>query len=256
MTLKNKMQAFRKNRFFVLQKHVLSSNEVEIIRKMIYDTYGTNNKQELFCLQKGKARMAKLYFKYGAMGSSKSAQALITQFNYEELGMSVWLIKPCVDTRDGVDVVRSRIGLERHAQVIYPEQNIAAEYRRSTRYDVIIADESQFFTPAQIDQLRELVDEEDVPVLCFGLRTDFLTHFFPGSQRLMELADSLTEIKTVCACGRKATVNARIDENGRVITHGEQVKLGGNDSYIAMCHACWKRKIREQAQVSFFDEKQ
>ena len=192
--------------------------------------------------------MAKLYFKYGAMGSSKSAQALITKFNYEELGMTVWLIKPSVDTRDGADIVRSRIGLSSTAQVITPEQNVAEEYRKAGKHDVIIADEAQFFTPAQIDQLRDLVDDEDLPVLCFGLRTDFLTHFFPGAQRLMELADSLMEIKTVCACGRKATVNARIDENGRIITQGDQVFLGGNDSYQAMCHACWKRRIREQGE--------
>ena len=190
--------------------------------------------------------MAKLYFKYGAMGSSKSAQALITQFNYEELGMTVWLIKPSVDTRDGADVIRSRIGLERTAQIITPEQDIVEEYKRAGKCDVIISDEAQFFTPAQIDQLRTLVDEEDVPVLCFGLRTDFLTHFFPGAQRLMELADSITEIKTVCACGRKATVNARIDGRGHIVTEGSQILLGGNDSYVAMCHKCWKEKIKAQ----------
>ena len=176
--------------------------------------------------------MAQLYFKYGAMGSSKSAQALITQFNYEELGMSVWLIKPSIDTRDGADIVQSRIGLRRSAEVITPEQDIIEAYAKAGRHDVIIADEAQFFTPEQIDQLRELVDEENLPVLCFGLRTD--------------LADSITEIKTVCACGRKATVNARIDENGRILTHGDQVFLGGNDSYVAMCHKCWVRKIKEQ----------
>ena len=190
--------------------------------------------------------MAKLYFKYGAMGSSKSAQALITQFNYEELGMTVWLIKPSIDTRDGADIIKSRIGLARSAQIITPEQDIIKEYAKAGRHDVIISDEAQFFTPEQIDQLRELVDFEDIPVLCFGLRTDFLTHVFPGSKRLLELADSITEIKTVCACGRKATVNARVDENGRVITHGDQVFLGGNDSYVAMCHRCWKKKIRQQ----------
>ena len=190
--------------------------------------------------------MAKLYFKYGAMGSSKSAQALITKFNYEELGMSVWLIKPSTDTRDGADIIKSRIGLEARAQIITPDQDIVEEYRKAGRHDVIITDEAQFFTPEQIDQLRALVDVENLPVLCFGLRTDFLTHFFPGARRLMELADSLTEIKTVCACGRKATVNARIDETGRVITEGAQVFLGGNDSYVAMCHKCWKEKIRAQ----------
>ena len=190
--------------------------------------------------------MAKLYFKYGAMGSSKSAQALITKFNYEELGMTVWLIKPSVDTRDGADMIRSRIGLQESAAVITPEMSITAEYASAGRHDVIIADEAQFFTPEQIDELRTIVDEEDIPVLCFGLRTDFLTHFFPGAQRLMELADSITEIKTVCACGRKATVNARIDNAGNVITEGGQIYLGGNDSYIAMCHQCWKKKIAQQ----------
>ena len=194
--------------------------------------------------------MAKLYFKYGAMGSSKSAQALITKFNYEELGMTVWLIKPSIDTRDGADIIRSRIGLEAHAQVITPETDITKAYEKAGDHDVIIADEAQFFTPEQIDQLRELVDEKDLPVLCFGLRTDFLTHFFPGAQRLMELADSLTEIKTVCRCGRKATVNARIDSKGRIVTEGGQILIGGNDSYIAMCHQCWMKQIREQKIMS------
>ena len=193
-------------------------------------------------------KMAKLYFKYGAMGSSKSAQALITKFNYEELGMTVWLIKPGTDTRDGVDVIQSRIGLRETAQVIAPEEDIIEAYHAAGKHDVIIADEAQFFTPEQIDGLRTLVDEEDLPVLCFGLRTDFLTHFFPGAQRLMELADSLTEIKTVCACGRKATVNARIDEHGHIVTEGSQVLLGGNDRYVAMCHKCWKESIASQTR--------
>ena len=146
--------------------------------------------------------MAKLYFKYGAMGSSKSAQALITKFNYEEQGMSVWLIKPSVDDRDGADIVKSRIGLKCHAQVIHPDEDIAGAYAKAGSCDVIIADEAQFLTPEQIDQLRALVDSQDLPVLCFGLRTDFLSRFFPGSARLMEIADSITEIKTVCSCGR------------------------------------------------------
>lgn len=184
--------------------------------------------------------MAKLYFKFGAMGSSKSAQALITKFNYEELGMSVWLIKPSVDDRDGADIIKSRIGLSAHAQIIKPSQSVIEEYRKAGKHDVIITDEAQFFTPEQIDEFRTLVDEEDIPVLCFGLRTDFQTHFFPGSKRLMELADSMTEIKTVCACGRKATVNARLDAEGNIIYEGAQVVLGGNDSYVAMCHKCWK----------------
>ena len=189
--------------------------------------------------------MAKLYFKYGAMGSSKTAQALITKFNYEERGMSVWLIKPALDNRDGALTIRSRIGLEAEAEAIAAADDIRELYRRRGRPDVIIADEAQFLAPQQIDQLRELVDFENLPVLCFGLRTDFRTQLFPGSRRLMELADSITEIKTICTCGAKATVNARLSD-GRVVTEGAQVLLGGNDSYVAMCHACWKKRIAAQ----------
>ena len=190
--------------------------------------------------------MAKLYFKYGAMGSSKTAQALITKFNYEERGMDVWLLKPSIDSRDGELVLRSRIGLEAVADVVRPEDDIRALYAERGRHDVIIVDECQFLTPEQIEQLRQLVDEENLPVLCFGLRTDFLTHLFPGSRRLFELADSITEIKTICDCGSKATVNARIDGEGHVVTEGAQVLLGGNDSYIAMCHACWRKRIARE----------
>ena len=190
--------------------------------------------------------MAKLYFKYGAMGSSKSAQALITQFNYEERGMTVWLIKPSIDDRDGANIVKSRVGLFREADVIAPEDDLLSRYHVAGHKDVIIADEAQFLTPQQIDQLRQIVDEADIPVLCFGLRTDFLTHLFPGSQRLMELADSITEIKTICSCGAKATVNARLDPQGNVLTQGSQVFLGGNDRYVAMCHRCWRKKIQSQ----------
>ena len=192
--------------------------------------------------------MAKLYFKYGAMGSSKTANALITKFNYEERGMKVWLIKPSIDVRDGAAVVRSRIGLQANAEIITPDIDIFEEYSKHTDYDVIITDECQFFTPAQIDQLRKIVDALDIPVLCYGLRTDFLTHLFEGSRRLFEVADSITEIKTICSCGKKAIVNARIDNDGNVVTQGGQILLGGNDSYIAMCHSCWKNAIQAQSK--------
>lgn len=192
--------------------------------------------------------MAKLYFKYGAMGSSKTANALITKFNYEERGMKVWLIKPSVDNRDGVSAVRSRIGLSADATVITPQMSIYDEYAKLSGFDVIIADECQFFTPAQIDDLRKIVDELDLPVLCYGLRTDFLTKLFPGSLRLFEVADSVQEIKTICACGKKAIVNARIDGDGNVVTEGGQILIGGNDSYVAMCHSCWKGQIAKQKQ--------
>ena len=185
--------------------------------------------------------MAKLYFKYGAMGSSKTAQVLITKFNYEERGMKVWLIKPSIDDRDGADKVRSRIGLEANAYVITPDTDVCAAFSEQSGIHAIIADECQFFTAEQIDQLRRIVDKHDIPVLCFGLRTDFLTHLFEGSRRLFEVADSITEIKTICACGKKAIVNARIDGAGHVVTEGGQILIGGNDAYVAMCHSCWKR---------------
>ena len=194
--------------------------------------------------------MAKLYFKYGAMGSSKTAQALITKYNYEENDLNVWLIKPSADTRDGVSVLRSRIGLEAEVEVIAPEVDIYARFlgSRVRRCDVIIVDACQFMTEKPIDQLRAIVNEQNVPVLCFGLRTDFLTRLFPGSRRLMELADCIEEIKTMCDCGAKATVNARISD-GYIVTEGAQVVLGGNDSYIAMCHRCYVNSIREHKKI-------
>jgi thymidine kinase len=190
--------------------------------------------------------MAKLYFKYGAMGSSKTANALITKFNYEERGMKVWLIKPSVDDRDGANAVKSRIGLYAEAYVVTPDKDLMREYKNHNDIDVIIADECQFLTPNQIDDLRKIVDLYDIPVLCFGLRTDFLTKLFPGSHRLFEVADSISEIKTICACGKKAIINARIDENGNVVTEGDQILIGGNDSYVAMCHSCWQQAIKNQ----------
>ena len=201
--------------------------------------------------------MAKLYFKYGAMGSSKTAQALITKYNYEENDLKVWLIKPSADTRDGEQILRSRIGLEATVEVIPPETDIYARYLgvRELNCDVIIVDECQFLTEAQIDQLRAIVDEHNIPVMCFGLRTDFQTRLFPGSRRLMEVADTIQEIKTICDCGAKATVNARIDGSGHIITQGAQVVLGGNDSYIAMCHKCYVRGIRENRVIRLHGQK-
>ena len=194
--------------------------------------------------------MAKLYFKYGAMGSSKTAQALITKYNYEENDMKVWLIKPSADTRDGAETLRSRIGLQAEVDVMTPNVDVY-DYFSSQKVNgcnVVIVDECQFMTPEQIDQLRAIVDDFNVPVLCFGLRTDFLTRLFPGSRRLMELADCIEEIKTMCDCGAKATVNARIND-GYIVTEGAQVVLGGNDSYIAMCHKCYVAGIRERKTI-------
>ena len=189
------------------------------------------------------------------MGSSKTAQALITKYNYEENDLKVWLIKPSADTRDGAQILRSRIGLEAEVEVIPPEADIYARFLggKARRSDVIIVDECQFMTEKQIDQLRAIVDDHNIPVMCFGLRTDFQTHLFSGSRRLMEIADTIQEIKTICDCGAKATVNARISD-GYIVTEGDQVFLGGNDAYIAMCHKCYIRGIREHKKIKLHGE--
>lgn len=191
--------------------------------------------------------MAKLYFKYGAMGSSKTAQALITKFNYEERGMKVWIAKPSIDNRDGENIIQSRIGLKTEAYVISSQENIFRTFQLlKQRYDVVIIDEAQFLSEEQVNQLGNIVMQLKVPVMCFGLKTDFQTKMFPGSKRLFEIAESISEIKTICKCGKKATVNARIDGYGNIVTEGEQVEIGGNDKYVAMCYRCYCDAIREK----------
>lgn len=190
--------------------------------------------------------MAKLYFKFGAMGCSKTAQALITKFNYEERNMKVVLLKPAIDNRDGADTVKSRIGLSEQAVAVSESENLYEMYNtRFSDCNVVIVDECQFLTPEQVDQLSQIVMDKNVPVLCFGLSTDFTTHLFPGSKRLFEIAESISEIKSVCTCGAKATVNARLDDKGKVVTSGSQVCIGGNDRYVAMCRKCWLKRIKE-----------
>ena len=194
--------------------------------------------------------MAKLYFKFGAMGSSKTAQALITKFNYEERDMKVLLLKPAVDTRDGDTVVRSRIGLEQGAIAVGEEEDLYKLYlEKYADRNVIIVDECQFLTPKQVDELADIVMQKVDEMKRFGLATDFTTHLFPGSKRLFEIAESISEIKSVCTCGAKATVNARLDENGKIVTEGSQVLLGGNDRYVAMCRKCWLKQLAAQKET-------
>lgn len=203
--------------------------------------------------------MSKLYFKYGAMASSKTANALMTRFNYEEKGNRVWLIKPDLDNRDDyvdengvrVTVVKSRIGLEAVADVVARDENILERFNRireATPIGAIICDECQFLTSAQVDQMKYIAEFLNTPVLCFGLRSDFQTRLFEGSMRLFEIADSITEIKSVCKCGKKAIVNARIDGDGKIIVEGEQIEIGGNDKYESMCWGCWQQRIGEQSK--------
>ncbi len=191
--------------------------------------------------------MAKLYFKYGVMGSSKTAQALITKFNYEERGMTVWLVKPQIDNRDGEHLIKSRIGLSATAYELPYHENVYETFRGlNQKIDVIIVDEAQFLSEEQVDKLALIVIDYNVPVICFGLRTDFRTKTFPGSKRLLEIADSITEIKTICSCGKKATVNVRMDSKGRIITEGEQILIGGNDTYTPICYQCYIEGLKSQ----------
>ena len=188
--------------------------------------------------------MSKLYFKYGAMGSSKTAQALMCKFNYEQVGFTVILLKSIIDNRDTQNkeiVVKSRIGLSSPCITFNRNENLYDLIKNicgfNTKY-VVIVDEAQFCSKEQIEQLKEV--SLHIPVLCYGLLTNFKTELFEGSKRLVELAESLVEIKSVCKCGKKATINARLI-NDKIVTQGEEVLIGGNESYQAMCYECFKK---------------
>ena len=183
--------------------------------------------------------MAQLYFKYGAMGSSKTANALMARFNYEERGQKTLLVKPRIDTRDGDHMVRSRSGLT-HPCVYCHEMRAMSEEELRTNACIIV-DEAQFLTQEEVMYLVHLVDDCDIPVICYGLRADFKGELFPGSYALLVMADKLEEVKTICWCGKKAMFNARFDESGTVLKEGAQVVLGANDKYIGLCRRHWMR---------------
>ena len=187
--------------------------------------------------------MAKLYFRYGAMGSSKTANALMVQYNYLERGQNALLFKPRMDTRDGDKSVVSRSGLRASCEYIEDIDSFDL-----TDCDCIIVDEAQFLTRDQVYHLAEIVDNMDIPVICYGLRADFLGNLFEGSQTLMAIADTIEEIKTVCWCGRKATFNARI-VNGKVAKAGAQIQLGGNESYVALCRKHWADGVLAPTEI-------
>lgn len=178
-------------------------------------------------------RMAKLYFRYGAMGSSKTANAIMVQYNYHERGQKALMLKPKMDDRDGSRIVASRSGLS--AQCAFVEELDEIDL---SGYDCVIVDESQFLTKAQVQKLVDIADERDIPVICYGLRADFQGNLFEGSTWLMAWADTIEEIKTVCWCGRKATFNTRIAD-GKVVRTGAQILIGGNESYVALCRRHW-----------------
>lgn len=195
--------------------------------------------------------MADLTFYYGPMGCSKTANALMARYNALSNHQFVWLIKPAIDTRDNKkledgtikSIVKSRVGIEAEAQPISSNEHILPP--EGTQ--LIICDEAQFLKPWQVDELNEYSKDFDIPVLCYGLKTDFKTNFFPGSQRLFEIADRLIELETFCECGKKAVLTAKLID-GKVITSGRQVDIGGDEKYKAMCYSCWRsaKLIEEQ----------
>lgn len=182
--------------------------------------------------------MAKLYFRYGAMGSSKTANALMVEYNYYERGKKALLLKPMLENRDGAKIIRSRIGLSKECEFV--ENFVTKSDDEIRKYDCIIVDEVQFCKKEEIAFFLHVVDEIGVPVICYGLKTDFRMELFEGSKWLLAWADVIEEIKTVCWCGQGAVCNTRFDENGNVIRDGSQVVLGGNSSYIALCRKHYK----------------
>ena len=182
--------------------------------------------------------MAKLYFYYASMNAGKSTNLLQADFNYRERGMTTMLFTAAIDDRFAAGTITSRIGLSAPATMFDAGTNIAAcvlDRHAEATVACVLVDEAQFLTSAQVDQLARLADSDGIPVLCYGLRTDFRGALFDGSARLLALADSLIEIKSVCACGRKATMNLRVDDAGRPVAAGAQTEIGGNDRYVALC---------------------
>jgi thymidine kinase len=193
-------------------------------------------------LAKAGGKMSKLYFKYGCMNSSKSANLLMIKHNYEEQGFRVLLLKPQIDDRDGQDIIKSRVGIQSKCITLGSDSSVYSCYDPD-KIDVVMVDEAQFLSEEQVNELYQISFR--IPVMCFGLLIDFTQHLFPGSKRLVELSESIQEIKTVCKCGKKATINARFDQNGRVMTKGEQIDIGGNEKYRALCKECYAKLVLE-----------
>lgn len=198
-------------------------------------------------------RKGKLYFRYGTMGSAKTAILLTTAYNFEERGLSYLCMKPVIDNREKDSIIKSRIGIERRCEWIYNDTDLYRYamdlYEREMKVvDWYLIDEAQFLRPEQVDQLSRIVDDFGSNVICYGLRTDFQSHLFEGSRRLFEIADTIDEIKSTCTCGHKTIVNARIDANGEIVDEGAQVEIGGDDRYIAVCRKCWRNRRIEKAR--------
>jgi thymidine kinase len=192
--------------------------------------------------------MSKVYFYYSAMNAGKSTILLQSSHNYHERGMRTLLFVPAMDTRAGVGRIQSRIGLSTDATVLAANDNLLERVRKShaeAPVACVLIDEAQFLTPSHVRQATEIADQLRIPVLCYGLRTDFQAKLFPGSAELLALADNLIELKTICHCGRKATMNLRVAEDGKAVRVGKQVEIGGNDRYVAMCRRHFKEAYGE-----------
>jgi thymidine kinase len=198
----------------------------------------------------------KLRFCYGTMESAKSALLLIEAYNFEKRGIGFLCMKPSVDNRESINYISSRIGIERECLTIYPDFDIYTVIYKmvSERKEDepvlqwILVDESQFLTTIQVEELRRIVDDFGINVLCYGLRTDFMTNLFDGSKRLFELADDINEMKISCSCGRKAIINARFNENNEIVINGEQVLIGGEDIYKPLCSKCYTEEVKKVLQ--------
>ena len=195
--------------------------------------------------------MAKLYFYYASMNAGKSSTLLQADFNYRERGMETMLWTAALDHRAGAGAIASRIGLTARAFTFEPETDLrraVEDELKKRRIDCVLVDEAQFLTRAQVFELASVCDDLNLPVLAYGLRTDFQANLFEGSANLLALADTLVELKAICECGRKATMNLRVDEDGRAVAAGEQTEIGGNDRYIALCRRHFTGKLRDAEQ--------
>ncbi|MGV6846897.1 MAG: thymidine kinase [Marinibacterium sp.] len=190
--------------------------------------------------------MAKLYFHYSTMNAGKSAVLLQASYNYREMGMQTYLLTAGIDGRAGDGRIASRIGIEAQADMFGPKDNLQDRIAHRLDHgpvDCVFVDEAQFLGPDQVWQLARTVDDLNVPVMCYGLRVDFRGELFPGSATLLALADEMREVRTICHCGRKATMVIRKDGEGRVITQGEQVQIGGNETYVSLCRRHWREAV-------------
>lgn len=199
--------------------------------------------------------MGKLRYVYSPMEGGKSALLIMEANNFEKRNIGFLCMKPSIDTRESNDKIHSRLGIEKECLTIYPNYNIYKiieeiindKESNNSPLQWLLIDESQFLTQNQVDQLRMLVDNFDINVLCYGLRTDFRTYCFDGSKRLFELADDIEEMKISCSCGRKAIINARFNSNGEIVTNGEQVLIGGEETYRPLCSKCYLEEIKKAA---------